>query len=644
MRFVLVVISTFLLVPVYSQYLKPGGVQGAIVWKITEPISSSEAHWKSIIADTTSSMIVRGKRTVINNYPAISFKNKISSNDISLNIGNLNTFSFFTVCQETDSVNEQVIFSLENDSLTQTLLSNFRMVALDQYKYYSYPSDRKFYPKIYSYSQNQSEISPSHAGKLLFGQAPRREDLPVSAYKGIVPEIIVFNRYVSPKERRQVESYLALKYGISLRQDFPAPYLNSSGEIIWDAELNAYYNNNIAGVGRDDLTGLLQNESGSTGSPGLLHISTPETFENNSFLIWGDNKGSLRFEDLPGVRKFQRLWSVSGYNSNDKKFNFRFDELIFNEIDPLNEGEIYWLLIDKSGSGKFPFGRNEYIRSLGTPLKRKLIEFSPVIIDSDSSGNDVFTLLIAPSFFTRSFILPPNCSKMNSGMIQTEIIGGTGPYNMTLISKSANENPITVSESDEGHIFKNIRQGGYSLYVSDAMNNTFSEEIWVSNTHTWESSLKSYYRLAPDENLYLNASTGMPVGNFQYTWTTPEGLSINSDELLVPRPGKYELSVTDEYGCNSLREISVLQEDKSVFRNIALFPNPVKGWFVLQIELATEANVKISVYDINGRLITSENRLNERYLRYANNIQLSGIYLIKLECGNDKESLKLIVQ
>ena len=87
MRIVLVVISTFLLIPVYSQNLKPGGVEGAIVWNITEPTTPSEAHWKSVLADT-SSLIVTGKQAMINKSPAIIFTNQTGRNDISLTLGN----------------------------------------------------------------------------------------------------------------------------------------------------------------------------------------------------------------------------------------------------------------------------------------------------------------------------------------------------------------------------------------------------------------------------------------------------------------------------------------------------------------------------------------------------------------------------
>lgn len=644
MRFALSIILIFRLALIYPQELKPGGVQGALVWNVTKATMQGEAQWKSNIKGNNASMLISGSRAMINNHPAIIFNNKVNSKALTLNLAELKTFSMFTVCQETDSLTEQVIFSLENDSLTQLVLSNFRMAALDLYRYYNYSSNSNDYPKIYSYSQNQSDSSASHASKLLFGRSPQRANLPVSSYMGIVPEVILFNHYLSPNERHRVESYLALKYGISLRQDFPNSYLNSSGAIIWDARVNAGYNQHIAGIGRDDLTGLLQYTSESVESPGILKISTSQTLVNNSFLIWGDNNKPLRFDDKPGVRQFQREWRINAYNSSNRVCKLQSNELAFSQINPLTEGEIYWLMIDESGTGKFPFDKTEYIRSQHRVSGDRSIIYTPVHIDSDSSGSDVITLLIAPPFFTRSEVLSPDCSDQVAGTIQTRIAGGRGPYKMTLVSKATGETIQTLTEQHDKHVFNNISQGGYTLYVTDANHLNFSENIWVSNAHAWESSVRTSYHLREGEKLHLNASGGMPNGDFQYTWTTPDGQTINAPDITISQPGKYLLSTTGENGCTVTQEISILPADKSIFRNTQLFPNPVRGWFVLRIELANPADVRVIIYDINGRLISRENMYGQQYYSYTNTIDSPGVYTITMESGNEMKTLKLVVE
>jgi len=634
----------FWLTPLYSQNKKPGGVDGAVRWNITEFTVSDEAKWMSGLSGDTTSIRISGNGATINNHPAFLLDSRINTHALTTDLSDLKNFTLFTVCQETDSVAEQVIFSLENDSMTQLVLSNYRMAVLDLYRYFNYYAAQNSFPRIYSYSQNQSDSTVSRSSRLLFGRSPQRDNLPVQAYRGIVPELILFDRYLSPGERRQVESYLALKYGISLQQNFPNSYLNSQGETIWDAKAGFAFNHHIAGIGRDDQTGLLQYTSESSECPGVLSISATDNFENNMFLIWSDNNQPLSFGDQRGIKPFQREWRITAFNASGKNCTITSNELSFSEIKPLSEGEVYWLMLDISGTGKFPFRQTEYIKDLNTGSFSKSLTFSPVAIDSDSSGSDVFTLLIAPEFFSRSLVLAPSCSGSNSGIIQTEIIGGEGPYHMVLVNESKLGSTLVISEPEDYHIFSDIAQGGYTLYVTDADNRVFYERIWISNSHAWESPLQSAYLIREGDRLHLDASEGIPAESFHYSWTTPEGITVSGGEINISVPGNYVVSTVDENGCTFLQEISVLPEEGSLFTNIELFPNPVKGRFLLRVELAGKSDVRVSVYDMNGHLITSEKMANQQYYRYNGFIPFPGLYSVVLQSGNEVNTLKLVVQ
>ena len=61
-------------------------------------------------------------------------------------------------------------------------------------------------------------------------------------------------------ERARVESYLAVKYGTTLLSSASAGtnYVNSQGNIIWDATANSAYHHDVAGIGRDDASLLDQ--------------------------------------------------------------------------------------------------------------------------------------------------------------------------------------------------------------------------------------------------------------------------------------------------------------------------------------------------------------------------------------------------
>ncbi|MCL2682999.1 MAG: hypothetical protein FWE63_05905 [Bacteroidales bacterium] len=87
-------------------------------------------------------------------------------------------------------------------------------------------------------------------------------------YIGNIQEVILVkqsgNGHIDPTDLQKIHSYLSIKYGIPLNNnDY---YLNSIGEIIWDRSLNAGYNTNIFGIGRDDMSRLYQVQSRSTES------------------------------------------------------------------------------------------------------------------------------------------------------------------------------------------------------------------------------------------------------------------------------------------------------------------------------------------------------------------------------------------
>jgi hypothetical protein len=641
-----VLIIAFLpFLPVHGQKPMPGGVQGACLWEITESMQPGQARWRSYIENPfNNGLTVQGKYGSINNNPALLFPGSAGTINSTLDLGGIPSFSLFTVCQEIDTLSEKVIVSLENDTAAEMVLTNRRMAALEVYRYANFDVNRKLYPRIYSYTQNKSRDRETVARRLQFGRAPHTQHLPVSAYSGLIPEVILFERDISPRERRQVESYLALKYGISLNQQFPVSYLSSSGEVIWDAEMHAAYNQNIAGIGSDDLSGLYQRVSESTQSPGVMKIGVTGELGNNSFMIWGDNGRSLSFAEESGIRKLQREWKITANNFKSGSVWFETNELALSDINPLSNGEIYWMMVDHSGTGRYPFRQTAYVPCMPLSSSEGCIRFNAAMIDSDRSGDDVFTLLAAPPFFTRSSVLPPGCSSLQSGTIQTEIAGGEPPYELTLKGISNNNFLVSASENKMDHVFEGISQGAYILQVTDSRGKTFTEDIWVANSHLWETRVSRNYNLIEGETIELDASAGMPAVNYTYAWTAPGGSCVNSEKMTIDTPGDYLLSITDENHCNSTLEIKVRQIGKSNFKNVVLFPNPTGEWFTVRINLERTADVNVTITDMSGIILKQTLLQNERYYWYNDKLRHPGIYLITLVTGSENETLTLIVQ
>jgi hypothetical protein len=126
---------------------------------------------------------------------------------------------------------------------------------------------------------------------------------------GRIGEIITYSSRLTDIQRSNVQSYLAVKYGITLGVNGTSMnYTNSDGNIIWNTNTgtpaNDVFNYNIAGIGRDDIAKLNQKQSKTVNTNdditiGLTDIAATNTANTNTFdsdkkyLIWGNNNGTL---------------------------------------------------------------------------------------------------------------------------------------------------------------------------------------------------------------------------------------------------------------------------------------------------------------------------------------------------------------
>lgn len=145
------------------------------------------------------------------------------------------------------------------------------------------------------------------------------------------PEAIVYGRMLSQLERRQVESYLALRHGITLAGSYFAP----DGSLLWDSAGNSAYHHRVTGIARwpqsllDQPVSTTSYEEGSayaSNLPGndsywrlcdslytdrrLLVIGREPgcPLPEGGHLMWGDDGGALTMTQLQS----DTLWRVMG--------------------------------------------------------------------------------------------------------------------------------------------------------------------------------------------------------------------------------------------------------------------------------------------------------------------------------------------
>jgi hypothetical protein len=143
-------------------------------------------------------------------------------------------------------------------------------------------------------------------------------------YDGDLVEFVVYSQALSTADRNRVESYLAIKYGITLDQTTATDYIAGDGTTkMWDASANGAYNNDIAGIGRDACQALYQKQSKSINADALITIGNGQIVADNasntssladkSFLMWANNNGALTWQtaESPTARlRLGREWKV----------------------------------------------------------------------------------------------------------------------------------------------------------------------------------------------------------------------------------------------------------------------------------------------------------------------------------------------
>ncbi len=152
------------------------------------------------------------------------------------------------------------------------------------------------------------------------------------SFDGRIAEIITYDSRKNDtdltQERNRIQSYLAVKYGITLGVNGTSQdYVDSDGTVIWDVNTATpsedVFNYDIAGIGRDDASELLQKQSRSVNnatsthshpnlndtyrSQGVLTMGLTDVYDTNhdnisnnttnfadkQFLMWGNDGVSL---------------------------------------------------------------------------------------------------------------------------------------------------------------------------------------------------------------------------------------------------------------------------------------------------------------------------------------------------------------
>ncbi|PWN65939.1 hypothetical protein C1638_006020 [Chryseobacterium oncorhynchi] len=166
---------------------------------------------------------------------------------------------------------------------------------------------------------------------------------------GNLGETIIYGSgNLTTTERRRVDSYLAIKYGITLGQVNTEHYLSTDGGIVWNGATNTTYNNNIFGVSRDDIEAFEQKVSKSVNAGTILTVATTNDFINpnqnaartgfpsdKTYFLLGDdgNISSIPTDIALGSKIYKRIprtWMSQEKNADAGTLFFETDLSAYN--------------------------------------------------------------------------------------------------------------------------------------------------------------------------------------------------------------------------------------------------------------------------------------------------------------------------
>ena len=183
--------------------------------------------------------------------------------------------------------------------------------------------------------------------KLLIGVSNRDDNPSIGTDDIDLAEFIVYSGNLGPINRERINSYLGIKYGITLDHN----YQLSTGTVVWD-KAGHTYNNNIVGIARDldapqggGLSGNLKQNRSKSEHPGdFLELSAPNdyiTTTGTRALVVGHNGlatnqvATFNIDNnfFKSGRRTARIWrcqEIGGYTN----YNISFNDDIFNNNLP----------------------------------------------------------------------------------------------------------------------------------------------------------------------------------------------------------------------------------------------------------------------------------------------------------------------
>lgn len=345
-------LTTCILSLLYALAQGPGGVFGAELWHIATAHETDTTYaWSDYSGDYSSFRSISGNQLIVqpqswmqsfNFHPALHFDSISGITLLGLaNLAQTTVIGVFAPDEllSQQSLHKEIFHSVGRASedmrmTTDSVLDESSQNLYHTYHAANYSPFNELALRTITYERSNT---PHHSvwgepstSSFKFNEIDR-------TFTGYSPEFIVYGRMLSQLERRKVETYLAMKYGITLW----GSYITPDDILIWD-NTNQTYHHRVTAVAKytDSSLSQLLSTTSYEEDPRFAFLPANDSFykhsslnkptqnrllvlgheygcsiPNNSYMVWGDNGSSIALFDSisPLWHKLGRIWKL---NSN----------------------------------------------------------------------------------------------------------------------------------------------------------------------------------------------------------------------------------------------------------------------------------------------------------------------------------------
>lgn len=393
----------FLFAHSWGQPVSLSGLPAPTVWcQVQYEPQKSQFHWrdtKSVAALTPFSV---DAASLLNFWPIPVNLPLSAGASIRVPETVRDRATIFVVYKPATQAKESVLWALESPSKAPLVCTDKRIADLASLSYINWEDQGSQWRIATWYQAGKPATATTGWAWLQIGKAPIGQSLPVAETPGVLAELMLFPNVLSPIQRLQVESYLALKYSITLGSaQQPKNYTSSKQQIIWDGTAMQKWHHRIFGIGKDTGNQWEQQCSQSVLAPDFLMLSVSgvptlngmpgEVLPNFCYWITGDNDQPLEWIDRGPHQQLKRSWIVQTTGSTQGiLIDLRLD--LGKWLSSGQTVQDYHLLIDRSGKGNFLAPETEVIAP-SSFSKGSFAHYPGISWDKDGSGTDVYTFI-----------------------------------------------------------------------------------------------------------------------------------------------------------------------------------------------------------------------------------------------------------